>query len=353
MRIVAGSAKGTRLAAVPSGTRPLADRAREGLFSSLGGVVAGARVLDLYAGTGAVGIEALSRGAVEAVFVDEAPAAVRAVGENLRRARLVDRGTVLRRAVPQALRSDIGPFDLVFLDPPYAIDPADVEAVLSEIAAHGLCAPGALVILTRERKNPTPVIPLHWALDRRLSYGGAVVLVFRTYEANAQGRPGGVMGRTALCPGTFDPVTNGHLDIVRRASAVFDTLVVAVLENPAKAPLFSVQERVEMLREAVAGIPNVEVAHFRGLLVDFARARGAPAIVKGLRAVTDFDYELQMAQMNHHMSGIETLFMPTNPQWSYLSSSLVKEISRFGGDVDGFVPGFVAARLRERLVSEG
>ena len=161
------------------------------------------------------------------------------------------------------------------------------------------------------------------------------------------------MGLTALCPGTFDPVTNGHLDIIERASQTFETVVVAVLENPAKQPMFSVEERLAMLEKACAGLPGVEVASFKGLLVDFAHDRGGAVIVKGLRAVSDYEFEIQMAQMNHRLSGVETLFMPTNPSWSFLSSSLVKEVARFGGDVDGLVPDDVRARLRDRVETGG
>jgi pantetheine-phosphate adenylyltransferase len=157
--------------------------------------------------------------------------------------------------------------------------------------------------------------------------------------------------RIACCPGTYDPVTNGHLDIVARAAKVFDRVIVAVLLNPAKQPMFTVEERIAMLKEATADIPGVEVDTFSGLLVDFARARGVSAIVKGLRAVSDFDYELQMAQMNLRLSGIETMFMTTSPKWSYLSSSLIKQVARLGGDVAGLVPEVVLARLRERVGS--
>ena len=157
------------------------------------------------------------------------------------------------------------------------------------------------------------------------------------------------MGGTALCPGTFDPVTNGHLDIIERASRRFDQLVVAALDNPAKAPLFGVEERVGMLKAVTVDLDGVEVASFSGLLVDFAQARGIGTIVKGLRAVSDFDYELQMAQMNHQLSGVETFFMTTNPNWSYLSSSLVREVARFGGDVSELVPEVVVERLAEKL----
>lgn len=157
------------------------------------------------------------------------------------------------------------------------------------------------------------------------------------------------MSLTALCPGTFDPVTNGHLDILERASRLFDGVVVAVLENPAKEPLFAAEERVTMLKEAVAGLENVEVDSFSGLLVDYAVQREARIIVKGLRAVSDFDYELQMAQMNHRLAGVETCFVPTSPKWSYLSSSLVKEIAGYGADINGLVPDNVRERLQEKL----
>jgi pantetheine-phosphate adenylyltransferase len=160
------------------------------------------------------------------------------------------------------------------------------------------------------------------------------------------------MGLAALCPGTFDPVTNGHLDIIQRTARCFDSVVVGVLENPGKAPLFSTDERVEMLRTALGGVDGLaaaDVEPFSGLLVDYARSRGISVMVKGLRAVTDFDFEVQMAQMNTRMAGVETLLMPTNPQWSYLSSSLIREVVRFGGDVSGLVPEFVRRRLEERL----
>jgi pantetheine-phosphate adenylyltransferase len=157
------------------------------------------------------------------------------------------------------------------------------------------------------------------------------------------------MTLTALCPGMFDPVTNGHLDIVRRAAVLFDRVVVAVVENPSKEPLFPTDERVSMLEEGVSDLPNVEVDSFSGLLVEYARRKGIGIIVKGLRAVTDFDYELQMAQMNRQLTEMETCFIPTSPNWSYLSSSLVKEVARLGGDVSGLVPDHVLGRLKEQL----
>lgn len=152
-----------------------------------------------------------------------------------------------------------------------------------------------------------------------------------------------------VCPGSFDPVTNGHLDIISRASRLYDEVVVAVLTNVSKKGLFEVDERIAMLREVTQPYGNVVVEEFHGLLVDFCKARGIPMIVKGLRAVSDFDYELQMAQMNHRLAEIETTFMATNPLYSFLSSSLVKEIATYGGDVSGLVPAPVQAKLTERL----
>ena len=154
--------------------------------------------------------------------------------------------------------------------------------------------------------------------------------------------------RRAVCPGSFDPVTNGHVDVIARAAALYDELVVAVLVNPGKAGLFDVDERMELLRQTVADLPNVVVDSFEGLLVDYCRSHDVPVIVKGLRAVGDFEYELQMAQMNRELAGIETLFVPTAPQVGHLSSSLVKQIARFGGDVSSLVPPAVNDRLVAR-----
>ena len=154
---------------------------------------------------------------------------------------------------------------------------------------------------------------------------------------------------TALCPGSFDPPTNGHVDVVERAGRLFERVVVAVVVNPAKRPLFSAEERVDLLRAAVAHVDNADVASFDGLLVDFARARGVAVVLKGLRAVSDFDYELQMAEMNAAIAPeIDTMFLTAKPSWAFLSSSLVKEVARYGGPIDAFVPAEVARALRSR-----
>ena len=153
---------------------------------------------------------------------------------------------------------------------------------------------------------------------------------------------------TALCPGSFDPVTNGHIDIIERTARHFDEVIVAVTRNPQKAgSRFGLEERQEMLREAIGHLDNVHIESLTGLVVDFARERGASAIVKGLRAISDFDYELQMAQMNQRLSGIDTFFISTSPQYSFLSSSLVLEVAKFGGDVSEMVPPGVVKRLAE------
>jgi pantetheine-phosphate adenylyltransferase len=158
--------------------------------------------------------------------------------------------------------------------------------------------------------------------------------------------------RRAVCPGSFDPVTNGHLDIIGRASRLYDEVIVAVLINQSKSGLFSNAERMQMLSAVTDAFPNVRVDSFQGLLVDFCRAQGVHVVVRGLRAVTDFDYELKMAQMNYGLSGLETLFMPTNPLYSFVSSSLIKDVAKWGGDVSPHVPALVAERLAARFAEQ-
>ena len=153
----------------------------------------------------------------------------------------------------------------------------------------------------------------------------------------------------AVVPGSFDPPTLGHVDVISRAAGVFERVVIAVVTNPSKSALFSADERKAMLEEICSEWQNIDVDDFPGLLVDFVRQKGAGVIVKGLRAVADFEYELQMAQMNHHLSGVQTVFMPTSPEHAYLSSSLVKEVGRFGASLDGLVSPVVAAALKERF----
>ena len=156
--------------------------------------------------------------------------------------------------------------------------------------------------------------------------------------------------RIGVCPGSFDPVTLGHLDIIERSAHMVDRLIVGVLQNNSKTPLFSVEERVKMLEEVTKDIPNVEVQSFDGLLVDFMRQNHAKVIVRGLRAITDFEYELQLAQMNRVIAPeIDTLFLTTNLKYAYLSSSTVKEVAAYGGDISNFVTPYVADEVHKRL----
>jgi pantetheine-phosphate adenylyltransferase len=156
----------------------------------------------------------------------------------------------------------------------------------------------------------------------------------------------------ALCPGSFDPPTNGHIDVIERAARHFDHVIAAVIANPSKEPLLPLETRKALLAEALTHVSNASVDSFDGLLVDFANARKVSIIVKGLRAVSDYEYELQMAQMNAALAhGVDTLFLPSKPEWSFLSSSLVKQVSMYGGAIDGLVPDHVAKALKERFAS--
>ena len=157
---------------------------------------------------------------------------------------------------------------------------------------------------------------------------------------------------SALVPGSFDPPTKGHLDVIERCAAIFDSVLVAVVRNPSKEPMFTAEERIELLKECCANWPNVEIGSFTGLLVDYAHQTKSDVIVKGLRAITDFDYELQMSQMNRHLSGIVTLFVATKPEFGYLSSSLVKQVADLGGSVDSLVPAPVLQALKARVAGD-
>jgi len=158
--------------------------------------------------------------------------------------------------------------------------------------------------------------------------------------------------KRVVSPGSFDPITFGHLDIVERASSIFDEVVIAVMVNQTKKTLFTVEERMEMTKEVTSKFPNVKVDSWSGLLVDYCKKNDISIIVKGLRAVTDFDYELQMSQINLQLQGVETLFISTAPAHSFLSSSLVKEIASHGGDVSSYIPAVLLERLKDRLAGK-
>lgn len=331
MRIVSGTARGIRLAAVPEGVRPTSDRVREAIFNALGQFFDGGEALDLYAGTGALGIEALSRGCDRAVFVEKSGSAVRAIRENLGRARLAERAEVVRGEVLPALDRLVGEgrrFRLILADPPYKMAGEEVGGLLVRLP--DLLAPGGRAVV--ESGGLLGELPEGLAGSAR-SYGGTVVTFLERTEGDAKAM------RVAICPGSFDPVTSGHLDVITRASVLFDHVVVAVGKNAKKGPKLSAEDRARLVEKVAKPLPNVSVEVMEGLLVEFAREQGAEAVVKGLRAGSDFESEFQQAQLNKMLSpSIETVFIMAAPEHSFLSSSAVREIASFGGSVRGLVP---------------
>ena len=337
MRIIAGTARGVRLAPVPRGVRPTGDRVRESVFNSLGQFFDGGDVLDLYAGTGALGIEALSRGCERAVFVERDRGARGAISENLKRTGFAERAEVIPGDVSRAVGRliDRGErFDLIFADPPYRIARSEIGGVLGRLGA--LLAPGGRAVVEGGEAPPEDAAARKGATRR---YGGTFVTVFERTE---------LIMRVAVCPGSFDPVTTGHLDIIRRAARIFDHVVIAVGANMRKTPRLSAVERAGLVEKVTADLENVSIEVMEGLLVEFAREQNAGAIVKGLRAVSDFESEFEQAQLNRNMApDIETVFIMAASEHSFLSSSAVREIASFGGDVRGLVPEGILETVRQ------
>ncbi len=336
MRVIAGSAGGTRLAPVPRGVRPTPDRVRESLFNALGQFFEGGRVLDLYAGTGALGIEALSRGSRLAVFVERDRRARAVIHENLRRTGFVERAEVLGADVEAVLGRLAGRgdrFDLIFADPPYRIA-AEVGGILHRLRS--LLAPGGRVAI---ESGEAPVEGAGGKKGVTRRYGGTFITILGRSELTMI---------VAVCPGSFDPVTTGHLDIIRRASKIFDHVVVAVGSNRRKQARLPAVDRARLLEKVTADMERVSVEVMEGLLVDFARERGAQAIVKGLRAVSDFESEFEQAQLNRTMfPELETVFIMASAEHSFLSSSAVREIAALGGEVRGLVPEGVLETVKQ------
>ncbi len=328
VRIIAGTARGVRLAPVPDGVRPTSDRVRESLFNSLGQFFDGGEVLDLYAGTGALGIEALSRGCERAVFVERSGRAAAAIQENLRRAGFEERGEVLRGEAREALgrlESEGRRYYLIFADPPYRIARREQGDVLKRLLA--LLTPGGRAVW-ESGEPPSASVGGVRGVTRR--YGGTVVTIFEGPEQDL---------RVAICPGSFDPVTCGHLDVIQRASELFDHVVVAVGKNMRKSAKLSAEERARLIEKITGPLENVSVEVMEGLLVNFAREQGARVVVKGLRAGSDFESEFQQAQLNRTLyPEFETAFIMAAPEHSFLSSSAVREIASLGGSVKGLVP---------------
>ena len=337
MRIIAGSARGTRLAPVPKGVRPTADRVRESLFNSLGQFFEGGSVLDLYAGTGALGIETLSRGFDRAVFVERDRKVRDVILDNLRRTRFSDRAEVIGGEVEGVLTILEGrgeAFDLIFADPPYRIAAAEVGGNVHRLRSL-LTSGGRVVIESGEA--PVEVAGGRKGVTRR--YGGTFVTILGRSELTMI---------VAVCPGSFDPVTTGHLDVIRRACKIFDHVVVAVGANRRKEARLSPVQRARLIEKVTADVDNVSVEIMDGLLVEFAREQGAQAIVKGLRAVSDFESEIEQAQLNRTMfPELETVFIMASAEHSFLSSSAVREIASLGGDVRGLVPDGILETVTE------
>ncbi|HEX5851309.1 MAG TPA: pantetheine-phosphate adenylyltransferase [Rubrobacter sp.] len=336
MRIISGSARGTRLATVPRGVRPTADRVRESLFNALGQYFDGGSVLDLYAGTGALGIEALSRGFDRAVFVERDRKAREVILDNLRRTRLPDGAEVIGGGVDGVLvdlerRGEV--FDLIFMDPPYRIA-AEVGGNLHRLSS--LLAPGGRVVI-ESGEAPVEVVGGRKGVTRR--YGGTFITILERSELTMI---------VAVCPGSFDPVTTGHVDVIRRACKIFDHVVVAVGANRRKRARLDAVQRARLIEQATADVDNVSVKVMDGLLVEFAREQGAGAIVKGLRAVSDFESEFEQAQLNRTLfPELETVFIMASAEHSFLSSSAVREIASLGGDVRGLVPDVILETVTE------
>ncbi len=347
VRIIAGKARGRRLFA-PKGqeTRPTPDRVRESLFSILAARVEGAAVLDLFAGTGALGLEALSRGAARATFVEKGRGALATLQRNVAAVGLGE-AEVLAVAAERAidrLRARGSRFDLVVLDPPYALEL--LAPTLTALVEGDLLLPRATIVCEHHgRDEPPPAPPPLERAETRV-FGDVALTLYEMPERIPK------VTTLALYPGSFDPVTYGHTNIIERGLKVFDRLIVGVAVNVRKTPLFTPEERVQMIRESIGPDDRIEVTTFQGLLVDYARKRNVTAILRGLRALSDFEFEFQMAHMNRRLGpNIETVFMMTGEDHFYVSSQLVREIAMFHGDFTGLVPEPVAARLKKKFAS--
>lgn len=348
MRVIAGKAKGTRLhGAAGRDLRPVLDRVKESVFALLRDRVPGAEVLDLFSGVGNLGIEALSRGAAHATFVERHKATAAALQENLERTRLREGATVRVGRLPGALRFVKGRFGLIFVDPPFRIDERLLEGLFRLILDRGLLDDDGLLIYRHSPHSSYRPPADDWSRRDRRDYGDSIVSVYGPLRKRR--REEGQLN-VAICPGTFDPVTNGHLDVIKRVTRHFDRTIVAVAANPDKCPLFPVEERMALLNECVGDDPRIDVVAFDSLLIDVAHEHGSCCIVKGLRAMSDFEFEFQMAQFNRQMDeNIETFFVMASPEYTYLSSSGLKEVARYGGSVKGLVPDSVAERLLGKL----
>ena len=350
LRITGGQLARRRIKVPPAAdrgeVRPTSDKVRAALMSSLGAALEGARVLDLFAGSGALGIEALSRGAAFATFVERHAATARVVQDNLRALELEGVSAVKVGDAARALAAlPAGSVDVCFVDPPYAAPLAPLSQDLERVLA-----PGGRLVLERDRRSDDPVpLGLSPLFDR--VYGDTrVVVLQRGPQAEDANQEALAMSATAIYPGTFDPLTNGHVDIVTRGLRMFDRVILAIANNPQKSPLFSVDERLELCRQCLGHLKGIEVDAFDGLVVEYAQKRKVGVLLRGLRAVSDFEYEFQLASMNRKLAPkVDTVFMMTSEESFYLSSRLVREVATFGGNVRGMVPDPVYDALASKL----
>ncbi len=342
MRIITGTARGAKLQApVGEHTRPTAERTKEAVFSMLQQGFLGRRVLDLFGGSGQLGLEAVSRGAKSAVIVDSDRAAIRAITENAKHTKLEQKVEVHMAESLSFLRSYRGePFHLIFLDPPYHL--GLVPKCLDLILERNLITEGGIIVC--ETASPDDVSLSNVALDkkfevlRRARYGVAHVTLLTPKKESV-----------ALLPGSYDPITLGHLDIIERACAEYDHVVVAVMNNAAKEYMFSMSERTEMASLATKDMPTVRVVSDEGMLVDLFDRLGATVIVKGVRNPRDLAYEEEMAAYNLKRNPkAQTLFLPSDPRFLTLSSTCVREELGRGAVPTDLLPESVAQYLAAR-----
>lgn len=352
LRITGGSLA-RRLIDVPPAAdakqvRPTSDKVREALMSSLSSLVSfeGVHVLDLYAGSGALGLEALSRGAARATFVERDRKTAQVIEKNIASLGVADRARVVVDDAARFLgHAADGAFGLVLADPPYA---TALEARLLADLVRVVAADG-LVVLERDKRSDN-ASPPHCSVLRDRLYGDTRVIVYQRPQTS-QRSP---MATAAIYPGSFDPLTNGHVDIIQRGLKRFDKVVVAIANNVNKSPLFTIEERIAQAKTVLGDVKGAEVDTFDGLIVDYAKKKGVGVLLRGLRAVSDFEYEFQLASMNRKLNpDVDTMFMMTSEDSFYLSSRLVREVASFGGNVEGMVPDHVLAQLKAKFGGAG
>jgi pantetheine-phosphate adenylyltransferase len=328
--------------------RPTSDRVREALFSSLGPLEGD--VLDVFAGSGALGFEALSRGASTLTSIERDGASMATLRNNAAALGVQERLTTITRDALHAL-APLGQFSAVFADPPYA---TAMEGALAEALAARVAQGGMLVLERHKGSVPSTTLAKQLGEPTVRRTGDTVMYIYRRRSDDSttmemtmttRGKPS-----AAIYPGSFDPMTNGHVDIIQRGLQMFDRLIVAVANNPQKTHVFSIEERLALVQQSLGHLPGLEIAAFDGLVVEFARKQSVPVLLRGLRAVSDFEYEFQLAGMNRRLAPeVETAFIVTSEDSFYVASRLVREVATFGGDVSSMVPPPVLAALHQKL----